>query len=361
MTATTKKVTRVRAVVMAAALALLGALLVVVADPAPPTAGAHGTPLFPESRTYACYRDGIDNGEGGGLNPQNPKCAAALQQHGNYAFYNWFGNLISDAGDRHREIIPDGNLCGPGPDFAGMRPGGTDWPTTQVAAGQNVTFRYSAWAAHPGKFMQYVTRDGWDPSQPLTWSDLEPEPFDVAYDPPTQSGPEGAEYYWNATLPNKQGRHIIYSIWERSDSPEAFYSCSDVVFGEGDGEPEPTPTPTPDPTPTPTPDPTQEPGGCEVSITSVNSWDGGYQGAGEVTTDTAVSSWDLEVTFPGGDTVTQSWNSTYAQTGATVTFSNTGWNGSVPAGGSATFGYLANGGPSTPSSATLNGAACSIG
>ncbi|MBM7865141.1 hypothetical protein JOD27_008998, partial [Lentzea nigeriaca] len=32
---------------------------------------------------------------------------------------------------------------------------------------------------------------------------------------------------------NKSGRHIIYSLWQRSDSPEAFYSCSDVQFGGG--------------------------------------------------------------------------------------------------------------------------------
>ncbi|WP_196778198.1 cellulose binding domain-containing protein, partial [Lentzea aerocolonigenes] len=41
------------------------------------------------------------------------------------------------------------------------------------------------------------------------------------------------EYSWQAKLPNKSGRHIIYSLWQRSDSPEAFYSCSDVVFGGG--------------------------------------------------------------------------------------------------------------------------------
>ncbi len=29
----------------------------------------------------------------------------------------------------------------------------------------------------------------------------------------------------------KSGRHIIYSIWQRSDSPEAFYNCVDVNFG----------------------------------------------------------------------------------------------------------------------------------
>ncbi|WP_301325762.1 cellulose binding domain-containing protein, partial [Lentzea flava] len=47
--------------------------------------------------------------------------------------------------------------------------------------------------------------------------------------PPQANG----EYSWQAKLPNKSGRHIIYSLWQRSDSPEAFYSCSDVQFGGG--------------------------------------------------------------------------------------------------------------------------------
>merc|ERR1712062_750838 len=29
----------------------------------------------------------------------------------------------------------------------------------------------------------------------------------------------------------KSGKHVIYAVWQRNDSPEAFYSCSDVVFG----------------------------------------------------------------------------------------------------------------------------------
>jgi chitin-binding protein len=31
----------------------------------------------------------------------------------------------------------------------------------------------------------------------------------------------------------KAGHRLIYTIWQRSDSPEAFYSCADVIFGDG--------------------------------------------------------------------------------------------------------------------------------
>ncbi|MDT0302431.1 lytic polysaccharide monooxygenase [Streptomonospora wellingtoniae] len=204
-----------------------------VALPAEPAA-AHGGFTFPATRTYACYQDGLEGGSGGGLNPQNPMCQEALE-YSSYPFWNWFGNLISDAGDRHREIIPNGKLCGPTEQFdAFNRPG--DWPATEVQSGDTVTFEHNAWARHPGTFTQYITKDGWDPSQPLGWDDLEPAPFDEVTDPPLRDGGvEGSEYYWQATLPEKSGRHVIYSIWERSDSPEAFYNCSDVVFGGDTG------------------------------------------------------------------------------------------------------------------------------
>ncbi|WP_344104160.1 lytic polysaccharide monooxygenase auxiliary activity family 9 protein [Myceligenerans crystallogenes] len=356
----TKKVTRVRAVVLAAVLALFGAMLVVVADPAPQEAKAHGTTLFPMSRSYTCYRDGVDNGSGGGLNPQNSMCKAALDQYGNYAFYNWFGNLVSNAAGQHQTAVPDGKLCGAHAEFAGMRPGGTAWPATSVQSGQTVTFRYAAWAAHPGKFMLYVTKNGWDPSQPLKWSDV--EPFHTAVNPPKQSGPEGAEYYWNAQLPSgKSGRHIIFSVWERSDSPEAFYDCSDVNFGGSTSSPSPSPTPSPtavspSPTPSPTavsPSPTPTPSNpglaCTAAVTVVNSWSGGYQADVKVTAGpSAISGWTVGLT---GATVSQVWNATQSGT----SFKNVSWNGNLAAGQSTSFGLIASGSPSTVSATCAQG------
>jgi len=194
-------------------------------------AQAHGGMTFPATRTYACYLDGRENSSTGDLEPANPACVAAVEAGGKNPLWNWFANLISNAGGRHQEIIPDGKLCGPTTTFDAYNAGGTDWPATQVRAGATVTLRYNAWAPHPGTWDQYVTKDGWDPSQPLKWSDLEPAPFNSVTNPPINgSGPDGAEYTWTAQLPNKSGRHIIYSIWQRSDSPEAFYNCSDVIF-----------------------------------------------------------------------------------------------------------------------------------
>lgn len=46
---------------------------------------------------------------------------------------------------------------------------------------------------------------------------------------------ENGDYVFDGDVPARSGRHLIYSIWQRSDSPEAFYTCSDVVFGKDSG------------------------------------------------------------------------------------------------------------------------------
>ena len=97
--------------------------------------------------------------------------------------------------------MPSGQLCSGGnPNYAGFDQVG-DWPLTHLTAGANFDFSYNAWAAHPGWFYTYVTKDGWDPTKPLTWDELEDQPFLVADHPPS-TGPTGSVdgyYYWSGT------------------------------------------------------------------------------------------------------------------------------------------------------------------
>ncbi len=162
---------------MRSRLAAFGALAGLTATLAAVTpaedAYAHGAMTYPPTRSYICYVNGIEGGQGGNIAPTNPACQNLLAENGNYPFYNWFGNLISDAGGRHREIIPDGQLCGPHPQFSGLNLVSEHWPTTTLVAGSTITFQYNAWAPHPGTWYLYVTKDGWDPNSPLvgtTWS-----------------------------------------------------------------------------------------------------------------------------------------------------------------------------------------------
>ncbi len=154
------------------------------------------------------------------------------RERGTQAFYDWNEVNIPDAAGRHRQIIPDGKLCSAGRDkYKGLDLPRTDWPATAMKAGPH-TFRYRATAPHKGTFELYLTKDGYDPSKPLTWSDLEPEPFAKATDPALEDG----GYVIEGTVPKRSGRQLVYSIWQRSDSPEAFYSCSDVAFGGEGGD-----------------------------------------------------------------------------------------------------------------------------
>ncbi|MFI5863324.1 lytic polysaccharide monooxygenase [Streptomyces sp. NPDC051546] len=187
-------------------------------------AAAHGSMTDPVSRVAACYAEGPES-------PKSAACKAAVAASGAQAFYDWNAVNIANAAGRSKSLIPDGQLCSAGNDkYRGLDLARADWPAGPMAAGAH-TFRYKGTAPHKGSFELYVTKDGYDPSKPLKWSDLEPAPFVKVTDPGMQNG----DYVFSGTVPNKTGRHLIYSIWQRSDSPEAFYSCSDVVFGKDNG------------------------------------------------------------------------------------------------------------------------------
>jgi predicted carbohydrate-binding protein with CBM5 and CBM33 domain len=354
-----------------AALTVAATVAAGVAVALPPSgAGAHGVAMMPGARTFLCYQDGIRST--GEIIPYNPACAAAVASGGTQPLYDWFGVLRSDGGGRTTGFIPDGQICGGGTTkYAAYNAARTDWPVTHLTSGANIQFRYSNWAAHPGTFQLYVTRDGWSPTTPLAWADL--VAFASVTNPP-QSGVPGTfnYYFWNGQLPaNKTGRHIIYMQWVRSDSQENFYSCSDVVFDGGNGEvtgigpngtqpPTSTPPVSTPPVSTPpvstppvsTPPVTTPPpanGACSAAFKVMNAWSGGFQGEFTVTAGAAaVNGWTVRWTNGTSQTVTQLWNGVHTASGATSTAKNASWNGTIAAGASTTFGFLASG-PGQPS------------
>ena len=115
----------------------------------------------------------------------------------------------------------------------------------------------------------------------------------------------------------------------------------------------PPPTTPPPTTPPPTtPPPTTPPpaGACSATYRTANSWPGGFQG--EVTVSaggSALNGWSVAWNLSGGQTISQVWNGTLSTNGSIVSVRNASYNGSVPASGSTTFGFLGSGSPSTPS------------
>ncbi|PVC65941.1 lytic polysaccharide monooxygenase [Streptomyces sp. CS081A] len=210
-----------------AAVVTAGTVLALAGLPAGP-AFAHGSMTDPVSRVSACYAEGPES-------PRSAACKAAVAASGTQAFYDWNAVNIANAAGQHRQLIPDGKLCSAGNDkYRGLDLARADWPASKLSSGAH-TFHYKGTAPHRGSFELYVTKDGYDPSKPLKWSDLEAKPFLTVTDPGMQNG----DYVFQGTVPKKSGRHLIYSIWQRSDSPEAFYTCSDVVFGQDNGSPAP--------------------------------------------------------------------------------------------------------------------------
>ncbi|MGV9531707.1 lytic polysaccharide monooxygenase auxiliary activity family 9 protein [Streptomyces cellulosae] len=203
----------------AVAAIALGPLALTGLSAAP--AAAHGSMGDPVSRVFQCFGEGPES-------PKSEACKAAVAAGGTQALYDWNGVRIGDAGGRHQELIPDGKLCSAGNEaFKGLDLARADWPATSVSGGEH-TFKYRVTAPHKGTFTVYITKPGYDPSQPLAWDDLDlANPVATATDPAAADG----FYTFSGTLPERSGQQLLYAIWQRSDSPEAFYSCSDVTFG----------------------------------------------------------------------------------------------------------------------------------
>jgi arabinogalactan endo-1,4-beta-galactosidase len=128
-----------------------------------------------------------------------------------------------------------------------------------------------------------------------------------------------------------------------------------------------TPTVTPTPTRANTPTPTQGSGTGNYMVTYTISSDWGSGGNVDVTiknnSSTTVNGWTLAWTFPGNQTITNLWNGTYTQSGASVSVKDAGYNAMIGAnGGTTSFGFGMNysGTNAKPTSFTLNGTACTV-
>ncbi|MFE5596213.1 lytic polysaccharide monooxygenase [Streptomyces sp. NPDC056549] len=187
----------------------------------PTAAGAHGAVFNPVSRVAACYAEGPET-------PKSQVCKDLVADSGTQPLYDWNEVNIANAAGQHQALIPDGKLCSANREkYRALDWARTDWPSTAVAAG-SFDFKVRVTAAHSGTMTVYITKAGFDPTKPLKWSDLDTTP--VAVYNTTRTATDGY-YNFTGNLPARTGRHIVYKVWQRNDSPEAFYSCSDVTFG----------------------------------------------------------------------------------------------------------------------------------
>ncbi|MFE9675954.1 endo-1,4-beta-xylanase [Streptomyces sp. NPDC006259] len=81
-------------------------------------------------------------------------------------------------------------------------------------------------------------------------------------------------------------------------------------------------------------------GACTAAYSVTSQWNTGFTGQVRIAcSGAALASWKASWSFGAGQRVTQAWNAICVQTGAAVTCSNASYNGTVPDGGSVTFGF----------------------
>lgn len=106
------------------------------------------------------------------------------------------------------------------------------------------------------------------------------------------------------------------------------------------------------------------PGTCRVTYAK-SEWPGGMSANVTIanTGSTPVNGWRLTFAFPGDTRVGNTWNATVTQNGTAVTATNADYNGTIPAGGSQSFGFTGSwsGNNANPTTFALNGSSCTTG
>ncbi|MEH0574866.1 MULTISPECIES: lytic polysaccharide monooxygenase [Streptomyces] len=221
-------------------------------------AQAHGAPTDPVSRVYACSPEG-------GADARTAACRAAVDANGT-SFAAWDNLRVANVNGRDRQTIPDGQLCSGGlAAYKGLDLARADWPSTRLTPGGTLRMTYASTIAHAGTFKLYLTKPGYDPSKPLTWSDLPERPFAEVKDPALTDG----AYHLTAKLPaDRTGRQMLYTIWQNTSTPDTYYSCSDVVFSEAVSQSKPASGATAESPVAATPKPTASPTPAQASTVS---------------------------------------------------------------------------------------------
>ncbi|MBD2900609.1 Chitinase 63 [Actinomadura sp. RB99] len=100
-------------------------------------------------------------------------------------------------------------------------------------------------------------------------------------------------------------------------------------------------------------------GTVTATCAKTSDWGTGFEGNCTITNGTgaAISGWKVEGDLPSGTSITTVWNATKTVSGSHYTFANAGWNGTVAAGASTSFGFDGTGG-GWLTGCTVNGAAC---
>lgn len=170
------------------------------------SASAHGYVQSPESRSLLCAEGANQNCSGIEYEPQS------VEGPGNYP----------------EQGVEDGKIAGGG-GWGTLNDQSVDrWAKVGMSSGAN-EFTWKLTAAHATtKWDYYITKEDWNPNDPLKRSDFE---LFCTYDD------DGARPDFSVThncdIPDREGYHVILAYWEVADTENAFYQVIDANF---DGE-----------------------------------------------------------------------------------------------------------------------------
>ncbi|WP_237391759.1 lytic polysaccharide monooxygenase [Paenibacillus dendrobii] len=199
-----------------AAFAGLVLLMFLIAD----KASAHGYIESPGSRGYLCA-EGV-----------NKNCGAIIYEPQSLEAYKGFpqngpadGKIASASG-----LFPELD-----------QQSSTRWSKVNMTPG-TTTFKWTIEARHATtSWKYYITKQNWDPNQPLSRAQFDLTPFcSVDY----KGKQPGATYTDTCTVPSRTGYQVILAVWEIADTANAFYNVIDADFGGGGSNPADTTAPT---------------------------------------------------------------------------------------------------------------------
>ncbi|MFU9138090.1 lytic polysaccharide monooxygenase [Erwinia tasmaniensis] len=120
---------------------------------------------------------------------------------------------------------------------------GTHWKKHAVQSSDLLTISWAYSAVHATRRWTYfITREGWNPSLPLSRAQFESQPFfkvELTEQPYWSHGaalipPQPTVH--DVMLPQRHGYHVLLAVWEVANTGNAFYHVIDLDF-TGDSQP----------------------------------------------------------------------------------------------------------------------------
>lgn len=226
-------------------------------------------------------------------------------------------------------------------------------PNVKIVVAQIIPMSASSCSTCPADIIEFNNAlPGWAAGLHTTQSPIVLVDQWTGFDPAVDTG--------DGVHPNTSGYQKMANRWQpalarilggvtSSPSPSLSASASPSSSPSPSASPSRSASPSPSASPSRSVSPSPSPSAsgsatCAATYKIVSQWGGGFQGEITVrnTGATTSSAWTVTFSFANGQQVNQAWSATLSQVGAAVTARNVSYNGSLAAGATTSFGFLAS-------------------